>query len=1064
MTTPSQMIGANLDVRATTPTIHLSPIIKALTELISSNQHAYIHHSPQNNRLVIDTKVIIEKFLSHNELKNFEVIADLGELPKKNTSATLGGNLFDEPLVLSREVDKLYHQINALLANTPDKVFHQIALPDVNNYLNQLSLSMVGNDSLVPTPQNLLNIQPIAFTTYDNPNNTAVNNVARLFYAKETINAQGWLDTFKAGIESWMSQNDYEEEVIDDILSSIDYQKDNPDSQMANFINFLDDMALSRVRLQVVMDLMQALAKQSNSQLLKNYIENIRQCYELFASQKASTVTIDVSKVYGSRTSIDLMSYLNNIYAYGNLPVWAVPSIQLFENINENIHGFATVRDVCYQFKINGKAMQSGEDKTAFINKLDKLADKLFGEIQESDTYTFDILELIFLALVIPSEDPSKNLSVEARIEHIQANISSSPQEFLNKLHQSLRDKSEIVDKIASALIDAIKVKSKQAIQDLAKNNTKYILTISKEIVNTEAIESSDGEDNIEILEKSQYGRDSSLWLSYIKVLRGDELPENPSLVSYEVQMQINEKSISKCANLENYFYERVLSNQVLPIRLLPIVAKNKEAKDFNYRQIGDEEYIAVDNRVNLPETQVGGIDVHYWFTILNRKSEQQEIKDAQKSGRKPPNRRQGDQFHTTCLVALNILMYVTLSAIVKRAQAITGKPLAVNILRIPCKQNPEDMETGSKIRHSPDDIIYACSRALEKALCRDTLTRTQGLVVTSLTDDFKNFKKKGILQALLASQPLLIPKQGSLDKVAVIVYVTRPADVFPNMATDKQGYIFVSKTFTADAQDSQKMLVSVDNMRTHLINKVEDFDQPPILNEIARLSSLGYKDIILVSHHVHGRKIGRTANRHINHLSKAFLEQANQKFEDVNLYPLIREEFSAVRLKKRYEESAFEAVGLDNHQALFKDYSLTNRRELTPLYTFATLHVIGNNEKDKRPQSGFSTYFFNYDSRVGTNKQKAETTRANALGLSNTETGVRDSIVSILRSLHVLECEKSIGKNILLPVLDPFSWVKPKDIVKNGEVLIMSSKRKGKTQLSLPAVLSHVSSVLHKD
>ena len=275
MTTPSQMIGANLDVRATTPTIHLSPIIKALTELISSNQHAYIHHSPQNNRLVIDTKVIIEKFLSHNELKNFEVIADLGELPKKNTSATLGGNLFDEPLVLSREVDKLSHQINTLLANTPNEVFQQIALPDVNNYLNQLSLSMVGNDSLVPKPQSLLKIQPIAFTTYDNPKNTAVNNVASVFYAKETINAQDWLDTFKAGIESWMSQNDYEEEVIDDILNSIDYQKDNPDSQMANFINFLDDMALSRVRLQVVMDLMQALAKQSNSQLLKNYIDNL---------------------------------------------------------------------------------------------------------------------------------------------------------------------------------------------------------------------------------------------------------------------------------------------------------------------------------------------------------------------------------------------------------------------------------------------------------------------------------------------------------------------------------------------------------------------------------------------------------------------------------------------------------------------------------------------------------------------------------------------------------------------------------------------------------------------
>lgn len=1064
MTTPSQMIGANLDVRTTTPSIHLSPIVKVLTELISSNQNEYIKYLSENNRLVINTKVIIDKFLYHNELKNFEVIADLGELPKKNTSATLGGNLFDEQMVLSREVDKLYYQINKLLENIPDTIFQNFAIPDVSRFLNQLSLSMVGSESLVPKNQNLLKIQPIAFTAQDSPYSTPVNNVARVFYAKETINAQGWLDTFKAGIESWMTQADYDDEAIDDILSSIDYQKDNPNSQMANFINFLDDMALSRVRLQVVMDLMQALAKQSNSPLLKAYIKNIRQCYELFASQKASTVTIDVSKVYGSRTSPDLMSYLNNIYAYGSLPVWAVPSIQLFENINENIHGFAIIRDVCYQFKVNGKAMQSGEDKTAFINKLDKLADKLFGEINESETYTYEILELIFLALVIPNEEPSKNLSVEERIQHIQERITLSPQEFLKKLHKSLEDKSEIVDKIASALIDVIRNKSKQAVQDLAKNNTKYILTISKEIVNTEAIESSDGEDNIEILEKSQYGRDTALWLSYIKVLRGDELAENPSLVSYEVEMQINEKSISKYGQLDNYFYERILTNPVLPIRLLPIVAQDKDAREFNYRPIGDENYIAIDARTPLPDTQTGGVDILYWFTILNRKSEQQEIADAKKKGNKLLDRRQGDQFHTTCLVALNILMYVTLSAIVNRVKDLTDKPLAVNILRISCKNNPEDMETGSKIRHTPDDIIYACSRALEKALCRDTLTRAQGLVVNSLTNDDKNFKKKGIIKALLASHPLLVERQGSLSKVAVIVYVTRPADVFPNMATDKQGYIFVSRTFTADAQDSQKMLVRVDNMRTHLINKAEDFDQPPILNEIARLSELGYQDIVLISHHVHGRKIGRTASRHINHLSKAFLEQANQKFENVNLYPLIREEFSAIRIKKRQEESAFEAVGIDNHQALFKDYSLINRRELTPLYTFATLHVIGNNEKDKRPQSGFSTYFFNYDSRIKTNKQKAEIIRANALGLSNTDTGVRDTIVSILRSIHILECEKSIGKEVLLPVLDPYSWVKPKDIVKNGEVLIMSSKRKGKTQLSLPAVLSHISSVLHKD
>lgn len=34
---------------------------------------------------------------------------------------------------------------------------------------------------------------------------------------------------------------------------------------------------------------------------------------------------------------------------------------------------------------------------------------------------------------------------------------------------------------------------------------------------------------------------------------------------------------------------------------------------------------------------------------------------------------------------------------LLKSPNMVTDKPLAVNILRIPCKQNPEDMETGSK-------------------------------------------------------------------------------------------------------------------------------------------------------------------------------------------------------------------------------------------------------------------------------------------------------------------------------------------------------------------------------
>lgn len=1080
MTTPFQLNGADINVCSPSPSIHLTPIVQVLNQILASHNENFIRYSLPNSKMLIDTKVVTEHLISHPKLKEFNVVADMTQPPRNGTTATLGGKLKDDPISFSREVDKLYLQINQILDSLPPQLLQNLTLPTAEDYLKQLSLSMVGNLSLVPKKQNTVKIQPVAFRKSDDVGQSATQNLARVIYAKETIDAEHWLDTFKEGISTWMFHKQYDEETIDSILDSIEFQKDNPDSQVGKFIKFLDDIALSRVRLQVVMDLMTALAQQSNDPLLSLYVENIIQCYQLFASHTADTVIIDVSSNYGSRSNINLMQYFSNSITYTKLPIWAEPSIQLFENINENSHGFSAVRDISYRFKVNGKSAQAGDDKTAFLGKLDKLADRLLGEISENDSYTYDIAELIFLALVVPNEDASKNIPVAEKLTVIQEGIKKSPQEFLKKLHASLTSNTKIavMDKIAKSLIKAIKEKSRQTIAALAKNNPNYILSINKEIINTEAIDSSDGEDNIDILKKSEFNKHDSLWLTFIKVLREDELNDTPALVSYKVNITIGEKTISAIGDLTPCRYQRQLSNAILPIRLMPITTDPCDAQNRQFLPSANNyQYISIKQGVSLPNTHQGGIEIYYWLKLLKRLSEQEEKELATK--RNLPfksDRMRGDQFHASCLVALNILLYITIHAIAERIKTLNSQPFHISILKFLTEYNGGDTGSDSSYRHTPNDIIYACSKALEKALCRDTVTRTQGIKEISLMYDTSGYIKKGFTNALLAGHSLTIPKEGALDKIAVIVYVTRPADTFPvaqnntnridNLPTtqNNQGYLFTSKTFIADTQADNTMLVSVDNMRTHLIEREEDFDKPPILKEIARLSDLGYKDIVLISHHVNSRKIGRTANRHTTHLSQRFLEQSYLKFPDVNLYPLIREEFSAITITRRSnDKSGFEVIGLNNHQSLFDDYSFNGKRELLPIYSFATLHTVGGQKiLDSRPQNGFSTYFFNSDARVDVDKQKAETIRANILGSASTD--IQNAIVAVLRSLHFLECEKSVSSSVLLPVLDPFIWVRPPSIEKNGETLIMASKRKGKTQLSLTAILSHVSAILHKE
>jgi hypothetical protein len=61
------------------------------------------------------------------------------------------------------------------------------------------------------------------------------------------------------------------------------------------------------------------------------------------------------------------------------------------------------------------------------------------------------------------------------------------------------------------------------------------------------------------------------------------------------------------------------------------------------------------------------------------------------------------------------------------------------------------------------------------------------------------------------------------------------------------------------------------------------------------------------------------------------------------------------------------------------------------------------------------------------------------------------------LRGLHFLHAERAVGK----PVLDPYDWINPATIGGAGEFKVVTSRRKGGIVLSLPAVLTHVATVL---
>jgi len=289
---------------------------------------------------------------------------------------------------------------------------------------------------------------------------------------------------------------------------------------------------------------------------------------------------------------------------------------------------------------------------------------------------------------------------------------------------------------------------------------------------------------------------------------------------------------------------------------------------------------------------------------------------------------------------------------------------------------------------------------------------------------------------------------------------VTRPCDRHP-AHLDADGFLFISRTYHAETNDDRNAVLKLAGMRSRYVESQKDFMTPQlILEEVARLRSAGFQHVLLLSHHYGNRHIGRAADRHSPHGSLEFLDQVADRFPDMRLYTLRRDVFPATRLRTRLAtESGFEVFEYRDHQKMYDGVSSDLHRGLMPVYTFATLSVVG---EESRPQSGFCTYFYDVEQR-GVAREEAEAARQNIIGVGDGKE-VRESLTSVLRALHFMESEKPASKNQLLPVLDPFDWATPVSAASAGELAVMTRRGKGNALLCFQAMLTHVTKVLHKE
>ena len=330
------------------------------------------------------------------------------------------------------------------------------------------------------------------------------------------------------------------------------------------------------------------------------------------------------------------------------------------------------------------------------------------------------------------------------------------------------------------------------------------------------------------------------------------------------------------------------------------------------------------------------------------------------------------------------------------------------------------------------------------------------------MQDGARTHRQQAALAASLTSLPLKFPVQEPPTKIALIAYTTRPCDESHKMLLQR---IYTLSPVDDAASGDPAAILAYQGAQTRVL---DDGDakgaSDALFDAIGKLDQADYRHILLLSHDYGNRRRGRASARHAPHASAAFFKRLAENHPDVCFYPLRRDIFPAIRLRRRnkQEESAYEIADYKSHSLLQKAIGGAMLRALLPIYSFATLDLVGR--EDHRPYSGICCYFFD---TVTADEQPvtAEVARQNILGVGiGPHIAIRKSIISLLRGLHFLESEKpGVNGDLLLPVLDPLDWATPITLTAFGEIQLDLSRRK-KARLSTAALLSQVANILARD
>jgi hypothetical protein len=398
--------GASISARARVPSVDLARLAELLCAALPPDAHSpapFARYQPGRLRLNL-----IDPLRRLYRLPEFAAAFSAGEnsgflrdiqAPPKGTAAKVGGKLLPGT---EQHATAALEKLRLAIAEALDAVVPMAELPRLAQCPAQETLARFARNlkiTLPPAP-GLASVVPVGFAAPGRKAPEREKDVGRVLSAIETIDGRDWLDAFLKGIRNQLRREDLDDDEIDPVLDTVRAQRGLPGSQIRRFEAFLADDALARVRLRVTFGLMEAIAAHSRHPTLQAYVARVLACFRAYAGADGRALPLEVAAAYGQRSDGDLGEWLRGAAIYRCLPVWAEWSMQLFEANTDPESGFATQREVCYRFRVNGKSPETG--LSAFETRLDKLERRLTAAPDRETSQAWSIAQLVFLRLAVP--------------------------------------------------------------------------------------------------------------------------------------------------------------------------------------------------------------------------------------------------------------------------------------------------------------------------------------------------------------------------------------------------------------------------------------------------------------------------------------------------------------------------------------------------------------------------------------------------------------------------------------------------------------------------------------